>query len=301
MTAPQPPALSDADFDAILSAVMETNRGRWFLAEYARRNRYADTETLLGAIHRLENAMRREKAEAPPSGRVRDGLADMAEAIARTKQEIAALRPDSKTGAIEDTTEELDAIVSATEKATSDILAAAEQIQETAWILREHGAATEACDRLDQFATDIYTACSFQDLTGQRIRKVINVLRYLEARVIAMIQSWGSELPSVRTELRRSDGLLNGPAKPGEGLDQAGIDLMMEPSARAGAGDDQPTEIASAPRAARAPEAAPLVVEPICDDAEEQLVVSEKATDPRPILLPSLAGMTYEQRVALFT
>lgn len=42
------------DYDAILAAVSETPRGRWFLAEYARRNRSADTDAVLGEIGRLE-------------------------------------------------------------------------------------------------------------------------------------------------------------------------------------------------------------------------------------------------------
>jgi hypothetical protein len=56
MPSPVPP-LSDADYQAIEAAVMETTRGRWFLAEYARRNRHADTEMLLGALARLENVV----------------------------------------------------------------------------------------------------------------------------------------------------------------------------------------------------------------------------------------------------
>ena len=53
-----PPAdISDADFDTIEAAVMESARGRWFLVEYARRNRHADTQVLLAALARLEEAM----------------------------------------------------------------------------------------------------------------------------------------------------------------------------------------------------------------------------------------------------
>jgi hypothetical protein len=49
--------VSDGDYEAIEAAIMETARGRWFLFEYARRNRHADTRTLLSAINRLESAM----------------------------------------------------------------------------------------------------------------------------------------------------------------------------------------------------------------------------------------------------
>ena len=51
-----PPGMLQSDFDSIHAAVMETARGRWFLAEYARRNRMADTRMILDAMARLENA-----------------------------------------------------------------------------------------------------------------------------------------------------------------------------------------------------------------------------------------------------
>ena len=47
------------------------------------------------------------------------------------------------------------------------------------------------CDELDRRATDIYTACSFQDLTAQRTTRIVNTLRYLEGRIEAMIEIWG--------------------------------------------------------------------------------------------------------------
>ncbi|MEA2936773.1 MAG: hypothetical protein QOC56_277, partial [Alphaproteobacteria bacterium] len=59
-----PPALpAEADYDALCAAVMGTGRGRWFLEEYARRNRNADTTLLLKAIERIEAVIRGDKAE----------------------------------------------------------------------------------------------------------------------------------------------------------------------------------------------------------------------------------------------
>ncbi|MGQ4273093.1 hypothetical protein [Terrihabitans sp. B22-R8] len=57
MTHSTDPAFED-DYEAIEAAVMETARGRWFLAEFARRTRAEETASLLAAIDRLENAMR---------------------------------------------------------------------------------------------------------------------------------------------------------------------------------------------------------------------------------------------------
>src|SRR5262245_29761206 len=232
---PAPPALSEADYDAIEDAVMETMRGRWFLAEYARRNRHADTTMLLTALDRIEAAMRDERS-VQSVDQFRFDLVEMAKAIARTKADIAAIKPDAEHhGKFGEASEELDSIVQSTESATSEILAAAEQIQEIAWTLREQGFDPEVCDVLDTKATEVYTTCSFQDLTGQRTQKVIQVLGYLEGRINAMISIWGLDgamaaEAAERQRVREDDALLNGPARPGQGLDQSDVDVVMRPA-----------------------------------------------------------------------
>ena len=60
------PPPSEADYDAIYAAVMESERGRRFLAEYARRNRHADTQLLLGAIDRIAVALRLQSTVIEP-------------------------------------------------------------------------------------------------------------------------------------------------------------------------------------------------------------------------------------------
>src|SRR5215467_12545866 len=192
-TAPPPP--TEADYEAIAAAVTGTVRGRWFLAEFAKRNRNADSALILERIDRIEKLVH-EPPALSPAERVRIDLVEMAKAIAQTRSEIAAIKPDGDAkGTLSEATEELDSIVHTTERATSDILAAAEQVQEIAWTLREHGTDGDSCDALDRRATDIYTACSFQDLTGQRTRKVVDVLQFLEGRIMAMIEIWGEGEP----------------------------------------------------------------------------------------------------------
>lgn len=191
--------LREHEYEAIEAAVMETARGRWFLSEYARRNRVADTNILLDSLSRIENLIKDERASEPASpqastqsgattDKIRADIADMAAAIERAKAEIAQIKPANEQGDhFSDATSELDAIVSQTEKATSSILEAAESIQETAWTMRENGADDAQCDEIDAKATDIYMACSFQDITGQRTQKVVKVLGYLEKRISAML------------------------------------------------------------------------------------------------------------------
>jgi chemotaxis protein CheZ len=257
-------SLAEADYGAIEQAVMETARGRWFLAEYAKRNRHADTVAVLDAIGKLESAVAVPRA-APDVDRVRLEIREMAHAIARTKAEIAAIKPegvDAGTGHFEDASVELDAIVQATATATGDILSAAETIQEIAWTLREMGAEGEVCDLIDTKTTDIYTACSFQDITGQRTRKVIGVLRFLEDRIDSMMAIWGEgRAPAGPAPRPMSDeaSLLNGPAKPGEGLIQSDVDMMLDDglfadaAPRAAAPAPAPSVPVPQPAAARSP------------------------------------------------
>ncbi len=234
--------LAIEDYDAIESAVMETQRGRWFLSEYARRNRNCDTDRVLTSLERIERTIRRERA-APDIDRIRLDLADMAEAISRTKQEIAQMKVEANEGGrFAEASQELDAIVDQTETATNEILLAAEGIQEVAWTLREAGASEDLCEKLDTHATEVYTACSFQDLTGQRTRKVVTVLRYLESRINAMIDIWGmqddahADIAAATTttsdafdpmDARPDRHLLNGPQLQGRGIRQDDVDELM--------------------------------------------------------------------------
>jgi hypothetical protein len=214
------PSISEADYGAIEAAVLETARGRWFLREFARRNRTADTLVLLDAMSRLEQAVAAERS-AQDLDRLRFDLVEMAKAIALTKTEIAALHPaDQPYSHLVVASEALDGITRTTERATSDILDAAEQIQEAAWTLREEGANAPLCDKLDRRATEIYTACSFQDVTAQRTSRIIHTLRYLEGRINAMIDIWGG-----------TPGEAAGPipiVKPdGENLTQTDVDCVI--------------------------------------------------------------------------
>jgi hypothetical protein len=212
----------------IAAAVLETARGRWFLAEHARRNRHADTRLVLEAIEKLERSVVQRNEGIEPE-RVRVDLVEMMNAITRTKAEIAALRPPRNNSShIDQASTELDAIVDTTEKATSDILAAAERVQEMAWKLRERGVDASICDLIDAHAAEIYTSCSFQDLTGQRIRKVVEVLRYLEERIDAMIRIWRlDDLDFVHAGGVRQAPQVRGPANGPSSLQQHAVDDII--------------------------------------------------------------------------
>ncbi|MAA97496.1 MAG: chemotaxis protein [Stappia sp.] len=234
-----PGAIRENEYEALLGALTETDRGRWFLDEYIRRNQKPETQVVLDAIARLEKTMTRERT-VPSIDRIRLDIADMQEAIERTKREIANIKHESDDGnRFIEASNELDAIVTKTEAATQEILAAAEAIQEHAWTMREAGADETACDEIDARATEIFMACSFQDLTGQRTQKIVNVLQYLESRINMMISIWGiqdatADEGAYIEDSRPDAHLLNGPQLDGRGVSQCAVDEMFGSSASAG-------------------------------------------------------------------
>ncbi|MEM9207243.1 MAG: protein phosphatase CheZ [Pseudomonadota bacterium] len=165
---------------------------------------------------------KRELAEAM---KLKAELDSIYEAIAETKQEIASLHHSAIEGKdMHRVTDELDAIVGGTELATESILAAAEAVDENANTLSamldgdSQGLAIDIQDN----TVKIFEACNFQDLTGQRITKVINALRFIEERVNSMMDIWGgidsfSEVEPIMPPEKEGDkALLNGPAIDGE-------------------------------------------------------------------------------------
>ena len=227
--------LTPDEYLEIESALIASERGRAFLREFAERNRNADTAMVLRAISKLEHALS-ENQTVLQNLDIRAVLKDMSQSIARAKSEVAVLRQsDDDANGISGATAELDDIVKATELATNKILAAAEDIQETAWTMREAGIEEKFCELLDSRATEIYSECSFQDLTGQRTGRVVRVLNYLEERLQAMIAIWddasvspqnSNELPKLRALPSRGENISD------RKFEQAEIDTFLREDKR---------------------------------------------------------------------
>ncbi|WP_422037887.1 protein phosphatase CheZ [Roseibium sp.] len=235
-TQQEPELIGEAEYHTLEQTLLESDRGRRFLKEYLNRHKTPETTEILGAIQRLEKVVTRERT-VPDLDKIRLDIAEMHEAIERTKAEIANIKAegDDDSNRFVDASHELDAIVTQTEGATQSILEAAEQIQEQAWVLRENGADDAACDEIDAKATEIFMACSFQDLTGQRTNKVVQVLRYLESRINLMIGIWGIEGVEAEdtagpVDTRPDAHLLNGPQRSGRGVCQNSVDELMSVS-----------------------------------------------------------------------
>lgn len=192
-THPSPPTRLYVDIEATLAA---TAQGREFLLEHARRSRQAETRALLDAIARLEAHLGVGQTFGDAK-RLRSDLDDMSDVIARTRTDLAGMAPGGDSpGASTMASGSLDWIVSATEKATSHILDATEKVQEVAWTMRESGSNPVFCDRLDRHVTDIYAACASQDVTAQRVGRVVSAFAVLEKRIATIGRTCGSDSPT---------------------------------------------------------------------------------------------------------
>jgi chemotaxis protein CheZ len=142
-------------------------------------------------------------------------------AIIRTKQEIATLHVTGFHGqSVSRMTHELDAVVNGTEQATQTILNMVEDIDQFASTMIEQGKddaekqmGTEIQDRV----VKVFEACNFQDITGQRISKVVNTWKFIESHVLQMMEIWGGidafkdYIPEEPPKPEGDDALLNGP------------------------------------------------------------------------------------------
>ena len=145
--------------------------------------------------------------------------------IARTRQEISALRPnDIKEARLPSAGAELEAIVKNTEDATHQIMSAAEAI------MSADPAAPDFADVVNDRVLEIFQACSFQDITGQRVQKVVDTLRHIEHRVTHFAKVMGVEDAPIEEsdrDRRKRELLLNGPAIGGPATRQDDIDRLF--------------------------------------------------------------------------
>jgi chemotaxis regulatin CheY-phosphate phosphatase CheZ len=228
--------LSEEEYLLLEDALNANPRGRAFLRMRDQRAQTVGADEVKRMLRSLAGSLKRATVSPEPGDAthiriLRQELQEMSVYIQQTRNEIAALRPDDTgNNRIMAATDELHAIVTATEKATSDILNCAEAIYALVTRLPRTDETKEIRGELEMKATEILTACSFQDITGQRTTKVVNTLRYLEQRVKSMIEIWGVESLKTATpkdlgDTRPDAHLLNGPSL--QGVSQDDVDSLL--------------------------------------------------------------------------
>jgi chemotaxis protein CheZ len=163
-------------------------------------------------------------------------LEDLSNHILNTKREIALISVQTDGGNFQSANFELDAVVKQTEDATNNIMTAAENISALSNSLTEIEdpvARAAKIDKINDEVVTIYESCNFQDITGQRIRKIVRMLTYIETRIENMVRIWGaSEIGQMtagaaeeeRAAANDEADLLNGPQLPGAAVSQTEID-----------------------------------------------------------------------------
>lgn len=165
--------LSEDDYEAIAAAVMETARGRWFMTEFAKRNRQADTAQLLSAIGRIERVVGLGEAQPAPEPNLREAAALIGD-LRLDLERISGRGGEPSSG-----------LAARIEGAATTIMTATESVQEASWSLREAGANDDACDMLDRRATEIYAATAIVEGTAQQIGKIADTIAMLDSSLRA--------------------------------------------------------------------------------------------------------------------
>lgn len=195
-----------------------------------------DRSQVLEIIHKVINKV--EKGSLPAPEQLYTELAELANCIHTLRREVASTQAgDIGRKHIPDMTDELDAIVAATADATGTIMDSCEEIEKIAETLD-----SEQAEKVTGAVTQIYEACSFQDITGQRITKVVNALKTTEdkvSRLLAILQEQvnhqaleteetaAHSARPMKTQEDKDKALLQGPQKAGEAVTQDEIDRML--------------------------------------------------------------------------
>jgi len=198
------------------------------LEECRRRYPASDPEMVAEIVRAVLTTMRGDLT-APETSLLHE-IEELGQVIANAKAEIEALRvEDIGSSHIPSATDELDAIVAHTAMATEAILETCETLDG----IGEHLDPAYAA-KLQDATTRIYEACSFQDITGQRITKVVQTLKQIENKVTQIVTAFGigAGVPrgadaSGMAAMEIETALLNGPQLPSLAMDQSDIDRLL--------------------------------------------------------------------------
>jgi len=179
-------AIADEEsFEAIEQAVMETARGRWFLAEFAVRNRQAETITLLKSISRLEKGIARSSTL--------DGSIEMRTRLIRLIEDldmlVAALTGDASK--LSDAPQKLNEFVLASEKTCIEMAVVADAARDISARLAASHIDNDGLAELDYQLTELVRLSSEQMTSMRRFEALTEIQRHARNRLTEIIHSYG--------------------------------------------------------------------------------------------------------------
>jgi len=153
-------------------------------------------------------------------------ISRLAKYISDAKTEIFSISSNEKTdAALTDASHHLDEVIRATEEASTIIMDAADVIQGAVG-----GVGGEKEQQIMDATNRIYEACNFQDITGQRITKVIKLIENIDERIEKLNELFGAPTEDhvVKISVDDERSLLNGPQLSGQAASQADIDSLFD-------------------------------------------------------------------------
>ncbi len=170
------------------------------------------------------------KAKSVKDDALKNEVTQLSKFIQQARDEIFSAGEGGAGQASGEAAQHLDAVIKATEAASHAIMDAADSIQQVADSLT-----VEAKDNITREVTKIYEACNFQDLTGQRLNKVMKTLGEVDRRISRITQLFGASATPVAADnpgdnvvdLHDERKLLNGPQLPGQAPSQSDVDALF--------------------------------------------------------------------------
>jgi len=236
------PDVAEGDVGPMHSEIMAELRA--IRAQMAAPVRHSPAETTEAAVARevaeSQALLETYRAQIEQCEKLKVELDLIHDAINRTKREIAVLHGKSFDGQeMAKVNGELGAVVGGTEQATQQILEATEAIDQAATALAKNVSPDQQrmlSEEIQERVISIFEACNFQDLTGQRISKVMSTMKFIEQHINEMMSIWGgvdaikAHAPAI-VDTREGDAkLLNGPKLDGDDghASQNDIDALFD-------------------------------------------------------------------------
>ena len=239
---PMPAAVVDSDAGPMHHEIM--NELRAIRAQMAKSGPGAATQTIGESVNRevaeAHALLETYRAQIEQCEKLKVELDLIHDAISRTKREIAVLHGKSFNGdEMAKVNGELGAVVGGTEEATQQILEAAKSIDQAASALIKVNSPDQQkllSEEISERVVSIFEACNFQDLTGQRISKVMTTMKFIENHINAMMDIWGgvdairAHAPPIVDDREGDAKLLNGPKLDGDAghASQNDIDALFD-------------------------------------------------------------------------
>lgn len=176
----------------------------------------------------INSVIAKVQQHQPPPQRdiLSEQLMSLKQIIEDARAQLQAARPgDIKGIHIPTATDELDAVVGATAEATGVIMDSCEHIQDQLSRLPQ-----DISQDIDNQIIKIFEACSFQDITGQRITKVIKALQDIDEKISVLlgeVEMTQTSSEAVKADVNKPETLLNGPQMADQAITQADIDALL--------------------------------------------------------------------------